>query len=121
MGGNGVFKDRLIATRSDRGLSKSKLSRLLGVSTTCVWNWEEGNTFPRPEALAKLAKALGVTPAFLSGEDAAQAGAAAPAGARPGEPAEKTKLTEAIRQARAQIAELAGLDFDRVKIILEYG
>ena len=53
MNNNLSFANRLGTLRSERGLSKSGLARAVHVSTTCVWNWEEGNTFPRPEALAK--------------------------------------------------------------------
>jgi transcriptional regulator with XRE-family HTH domain len=59
------FAGRLTVLRSERQLSKSGLAREVGVSTTCVLNWEKGNTHPRPEALAKIAAVLGTTPAFL--------------------------------------------------------
>jgi transcriptional regulator with XRE-family HTH domain len=65
------FAKRVATLRSERGFSKSGLARAVSVSTTCVWNWEEGNTHPRPEALARIAAALGTTPAFLERGEAA--------------------------------------------------
>jgi transcriptional regulator with XRE-family HTH domain len=63
------FSVRLKASRVERGLSKSELARRVGVSSTCVWNWEEANTHPRPEALARIAATLSTTPAFLERGD----------------------------------------------------
>jgi len=63
------FARRLGALRSERGFSKSSLARAVDVSPTCVWNWENGNTHPRPEALARIATVLGTTPALLEREE----------------------------------------------------
>lgn len=65
MKSNPGFGRRLVTLRAERGFSKSGLARAVSVSTTCVWNWEVGNTHPRPEALARIAKVLGTTAAFL--------------------------------------------------------
>jgi transcriptional regulator with XRE-family HTH domain len=70
MARNADFAARLKACRLERGLSKSELARRVGVSTTCTWNWEEANTHPRPEALAKIAAALSTTSEFLEKGDA---------------------------------------------------
>lgn len=59
------FADRLRARRIECGLSKSGLAREVGVTGTCVWNWEQGNTYPRPEIRATLARALRTTWTFL--------------------------------------------------------
>jgi transcriptional regulator with XRE-family HTH domain len=64
------FARRLRALRSERGFSKSSLAQAVDVSPTCVWNWEEGNTYPRPGALAKVATVLGTTSASLGRGDA---------------------------------------------------
>jgi transcriptional regulator with XRE-family HTH domain len=65
------FAARLTGCRVDQGLSKSELARRVGVPTTCLWNWEQANTLPRPGALAKLAATLSTTTAFLERGDAA--------------------------------------------------
>jgi transcriptional regulator with XRE-family HTH domain len=70
--GDRAFAQRLRARRIDCGLSKSGLAREVGVTGTCVWNWEEGNTHPRPENRATLARVLRTTWLFL------EAGASSP-------------------------------------------
>jgi DNA-binding XRE family transcriptional regulator len=60
-----LFAQRVTARRIGCGLSKSGLAREVGVTGTCVWNWEQGNTHPRPEIRAALARALRTTWAFL--------------------------------------------------------
>ena len=124
MNNNLGFAKRLGTLRLERGLSKSGLARAVHVSNTCVWNWEEGNTFPRPEALSRIAMALETTPAFLErgeprssshrDEVSSDAGAVKVDSANP-------SLAEIVQTARAQIAAAAGLELGQVKITLEYG
>ena len=113
------FSTRLTALRVQRSLSKSALARTVGVSTTCVWNWEEGNTHPRPDALERLAAALSTTGAYLD------RGVGPERHETPAKPADvldaAEPVGELIRRARQQIAEAAGLKFEQVKIVLEYG
>ncbi len=59
------FASRLKKLREERGMSKTGLGRAVGVSTTCVWNWEEGNTEPRSQNFVALAQALKVPRDFL--------------------------------------------------------
>ena len=124
MNGDPGFPKRLSALRSEQGLSKSGLAREVRVSTTCVWNWEEGNTFPRPEALARIASALGTTSKFLANGEA-------PSSVSREQVSSETQLGRAgaahpdvakiVQTAREQIAAAAGLELGQVKIILEYG
>jgi Predicted transcriptional regulators len=107
-----------------RGLSKSGLARAVHVSTTCVWNWEEGNTFPRPEALARIATALGTTPAYLERGEPPSSSDRDQVSSETGPDkvdSARSNLAEIVRTARAQIATAAGLELGQVKIILEYG
>lgn len=113
------FSQRLSALRTEKGLSKSGLARALGVTPTCVWNWEEGNTHPRADALARLAAKLGTTPEFLelgSGGNVHHLEFDAPAQTRPGE-----SVAEVVRRAREAVAAAAGLSIDQVRITIEYG
>lgn len=48
-----------------RGLTQSKLARLLGCSRMTVSQWARDVSDPRPPALLKLAKVLGTDPAYL--------------------------------------------------------
>lgn len=57
---------RLIATRQARGLSRLRLGQLSGTSDTFVRMTETGATMPILAKLEALAKALGVSPAWLA-------------------------------------------------------
>jgi transcriptional regulator with XRE-family HTH domain len=116
-----TFASRLRDLRVARRFSKSALARAVGVSTTCVWNWEEGNTHPRPLALTRIASTLETTEAFLErgvGLDPkiADARSRVPIGSAPSAP-----VAEVILRARATIAAAAGLPVNQVKVTLEYG
>lgn len=64
---------RLKTTRKKHGLSQSELAKQVDVSQPTIANWERGGHIPRPDALGRIAKALGTDPAWLlSGEMPAQ-------------------------------------------------
>ena len=95
------FGDRLIALRTERGISQSRLATLLGITSTAVWNWEQQGVRPRPGMLAKLAKVLGVSQEYLlSGSG----------------PTGKRTAAEIIRSAAEEIAALNGVPVGRVQI-----
>jgi len=56
---------RISETRLARGMSMTDLANLVNVTTSAVSNWEGGNSTPRPDSLERVARALGVTKAFL--------------------------------------------------------
>ncbi len=61
-----AFCDRLRSLREEKGLTLYQLSRMIGVSEATVQRYESGEIVnPRREKVAALAKALGVTEAFL--------------------------------------------------------
>lgn len=73
------FSRRLSKLRDNRGFTLAQLGRATGVSGTCVWNWENGNTFPKPETLRALAAALETTATYLvEGPDETGLGASGP-------------------------------------------
>ncbi|MBK0401215.1 helix-turn-helix domain-containing protein [Limibaculum sp. M0105] len=112
------FAARLRKLREERGMSKTGLGKAVGVSTTCVWNWEEGNTEPRPHNLAELARVLRVSGAYLefgSDRNAPDDGAGCKVSAAPEE-----SLSSVINDAKQRIAKLAGIGPERVKISLDY-
>jgi transcriptional regulator with XRE-family HTH domain len=120
---NRAFAERLIGLRNERGFSKSSFARAVDVTTTCVWNWEEGNTFPRSDALKRCASVLGTTTAYLErgvapprvGQEVVH-----PPHANSAETLPRT-LEETIHAARRDIASIAGLSIEQVKVVLEYG
>ena len=60
---------RLKTSRKKHGLSQTELARKVEVSQPTIANWERGGHIPRPDALQRIADALGTDPAWLvSGE-----------------------------------------------------
>lgn len=112
------FADRLRLLREKKRLSKSALARQLGITTTCVWNWEEGNTVPRPENLRALSGALGVPMDYL--QDGAGWEGAPSVSHEEGGPEVKSTLPQVIAEAKLRIARLAGIAPENVNISLDY-
>ncbi|WP_394730010.1 helix-turn-helix domain-containing protein [Altererythrobacter sp. GH1-8] len=111
------FAARLRALRNERGLSKTRLGEMVGVSTTCVWNWEEGNTEPRKYNLEALADALGVSTNYL------ELGAGKPIDKSTpltNDTAPPVSLERAINDAKVLIAKLAQVDPKQVSISVNY-
>jgi transcriptional regulator with XRE-family HTH domain len=100
---------RIREAREARGLSASDLARSAGVTPTAVWNWESNGTKPRPNALAALCKALGVTEVYILSGD----------GHLPNGKGSRNKLDSILDAAAAQIAIALGIAEDRVKLKFE--
>ncbi len=93
---------RIAATRESRGMNKSQLAKLLKVTPTAVWNWEENDVNPRPPMLSKIARALGVQDAYLlTGQTVG---------------AKAKTAADVIAGAADEIAALNGVPVSRVKI-----
>jgi transcriptional regulator with XRE-family HTH domain len=54
------FGDMLKQERERAGLSQSALGKKAGLPWRSIQNWEQGHRQPRPEAVLRLAEALGV-------------------------------------------------------------
>ena len=61
-----AFRQALRHTREQRGLTQRALSRIIGLTNSAVWQWEQGRAIPRPEIVAKLEAALDLGPGVLS-------------------------------------------------------
>jgi len=59
------FKDRLKEARAKKGVSQSKLAKIIGVHVTNISRYERGENKPTSDVLTKLANALGTTTDFL--------------------------------------------------------
>ena len=59
------FKERLTALREEHGLTKSEAAQLMEIAVSTYSNWEYGVSFPRPDAIRKIAKAFDVTTRWL--------------------------------------------------------
>jgi transcriptional regulator with XRE-family HTH domain len=67
------ISSRLIAARRRRGWSREALAYHSGLSWSAIAQIESGRrTGPRPDTLVSLARALGVTVAYLVGDDSAR-------------------------------------------------
>lgn len=58
--------DRLTQARRVRGISKTDLHRLVGVSAAAVGQYERGEKRPRPDTVHALSRALDVPPGFFA-------------------------------------------------------
>ncbi|WP_442955306.1 helix-turn-helix domain-containing protein [Parasphingorhabdus sp.] len=118
--GRDGFGKRVAWERSQNGWTLADLGRKVGVSGTCVWNWEEGNTHPRPGSLSRLAQALNVSADhLLEGEDVEAIAETDDRSA--GEPDAPVSMAELINSSREAIASAAGLPSSKVRITLDYG
>jgi transcriptional regulator with XRE-family HTH domain len=98
--------ERIRSIREKRQMSASELARLVHVTPTAVWNWENSGTRPRQGALSSIARVLGVTNDFLLSGNAE----AAPSG---------ETVAEIIEEARSKIAKTTGFALERVKLHVE--
>ncbi|WP_027165196.1 helix-turn-helix transcriptional regulator [Mesorhizobium sp. WSM3224] len=111
-----TFPERLRAKMIVNRLSQSDIARLVGYTPTGVWNWLQGNTFPRPETLSALAEKLDVTEDWLRDGDATP-----DSDSSPDENEQPESIAERMESLRVEIAALIGFDLSRVKLSLEFG
>ena len=94
--------ERVLALRTQKGMTQTSLAERLEVTSTAVWNWEQNGVKPRPGMLKKLAKALGVSEAYLlTGADA---------------PSPRRTAAQIIKAAAEEIAALNGVPVSHVHI-----
>ena len=63
--------ERIQAAREQKTFSRPKLAELLGVKPNTIWRWENGERQPSDDDKHRLAHTLGVSIAYLMGEDPA--------------------------------------------------
>jgi transcriptional regulator with XRE-family HTH domain len=63
--------------RERKGLTASKLARLVGVTRPCIYLWEHGETYPRRRYAELLEALLDLSPGTLTAEADARAARAA--------------------------------------------
>ena len=106
-----TIHDRIREARLKANLSLSALAKRIGVTTTCVWNWDRENTRPRETQLEKLAEALNTSVEWLR-DGVAKAPLEEPA-------ANPSSLDEVLEDARSKIASLLSIDVSRIQLNLE--
>lgn len=64
-----IFVMKLRNAMYSRGMKQVDLARATGLTDSQISSWYNGRYRPNAEALAKIAKALGVSPAYLLGQE----------------------------------------------------
>ena len=64
-----LFGERLRTLRKDAGLTQQQLAQRSGFTVSVIARYEAGGSLPRPQAIEKLAAALGVSAADLDGSN----------------------------------------------------
>ena len=107
MAANTGLGGRVRDARLARRMSRGDFARLIGVTSTAVWNWETRGIHPRPSILPVIAKVLGVSESYLeTGKD--------------GDPTPRQRnYSEIISHAQYEIARLNGVPPSRIKITVE--
>ena len=75
-----AFGERLVATREEAGLSQRELADKLGITQRALSWWEREPVALRPEQMAQLAVALGVSADLLLGVPTPKKRGSGPAG-----------------------------------------
>jgi transcriptional regulator with XRE-family HTH domain len=96
--------DRLARLRRAKGLSKTNVADLLGVTVASICYWEQGRSRPRLARLHELAALLDTSPVELLGHESA-----------PGD----HPLSDLVTRMRAEIAHAAGTIPSKVRITIE--
>ena len=109
-----AFGRRVASLRDERELTQIELGKKVGVTGTCVWNWEGGNTFPRSAALSKLAQALSTSVEYLS----SGIGSATPSKING---SDYRSLADVITEARETVANAGGVPVSKVRVVIDYG
>lgn len=64
-----MLKDRLKATRLEKGLTQKQMGELLNTPYQNYQQWERGIRNPKDSTLLKIAEVLNVSPDYLKGRD----------------------------------------------------
>jgi transcriptional regulator with XRE-family HTH domain len=113
--------EKLLRLRQERGLSRSEVAARTGVSTPTIWAWEVGKTRPREQNLLALANALGTTESELrAGGERREAHSPDDIESQLGGANESKRLRNFLDEKRVQVAEMFGVEANKVKIVIEF-
>lgn len=104
-----TIASRIRKARTQRGLSRATLAGLLNVTPTAVWLWEEKEMMPRPRVFTAIAAALGVSEEYLKSGKNSKRTTPTP-----------RSVASIVRNARIQIAVVAGVPVSRVKLNVDF-
>ena len=63
------FSEKVVAARTELGLTQQQLGDAVGVSLRTIWDYEKGLKRPRASTMLRLAKALKVSVKYLSDDN----------------------------------------------------
>lgn len=115
------FGERLRFYRQRRGLSRTRLATLTGLSAPTLWAWEAGKTQPRRRSLDAVAAALDVSvEELLTGAPSSgQLPEAATAAETEVTASAPSSISEKLRPFKAEIASLLGVEPGQVHITIK--
>lgn len=64
-----TISQKIRELRNEQGLTQGKLAEMVGITSRSIFGYEAGEKIPRPGTVVKLAKALGVTAAYLNNDE----------------------------------------------------
>lgn len=102
---------RLKELRTRRRLTLESVARPLGVTRSCVSQWERGRSPPGAKYFETLAETLNTTVAYLL------------TGASEGSASDRTLVVEApdvVLRARKDIARALGIDLSKVRVEIDH-
>jgi transcriptional regulator with XRE-family HTH domain len=103
---------RLKALRLRRGLTLESVARPLGVTRSCVSQWERGRSAPGAKYFEQLAETLDTSVAYLlTGEN--EEGSSRPASI-------VVEAPDVVLQARKDIARALRLDLSKVRVEIDH-
>ena len=121
-----LLPERLLRLREERSLSRAELAARTGMSAPSIWAWETGKTIPRRNSLRALAAAFGLSEPELIGDAEAQAANSSGETKSRAQRAwthvatSSRQLQDLLDHERKEIADLFGVETDKVKIIVEF-
>lgn len=116
-----TFGQRLKRLRVASPHSMIELANLVGVTKPTLWKWETDKVRPRDAAVRSLAAVLGVDEmTLLYGRRPVAKEASSIAVDSPAKPAGRKRLSDIISDSKDAIAELAGVEREKVLVSIDW-
>lgn len=116
-----TFGQRLKRLRVASPHSMVELASLVGVSKPTLWKWETDKVRPRDAAVRSLAAVLGVDEmTLLYGRRPVAKEVRPPAANAPAKPTGRKRLSDIISDSKDAIAELAGVEREKVLVSIDW-
>lgn len=111
---------RILRLRHARGLSRTELAAVTGLSKPSIWSWETGKSKPRHSNIVLLANALEVSVKDLLKKDIIQLRQSMVGDDDHPTDFHRQDISDIIEQSKNSISEFTGVNKENIKIIIEY-